>query len=181
MTNAPAAGALTRARWSPYLVGALLGVLSWATFFWMDKALGASTTMVRAAGLAVGTVSESAVRDTSYFAKYLVGKPAIEWQFALVLMLPVGAYLAARASRTFRGESVPPLWSARFGDSKALRFAAAFGGGALMLFGARLAGGCTSGHSISGNLQLATGSWLFTAALFTSGILTAKALYAKRS
>ena len=54
-------------------------------------------------------------------------------------------------------------------------------GFALMLFGARLAGGCTSGHAISGNLQLATSSWMFTGALFVGGILTAKALYTKRS
>ncbi|NIN68520.1 MAG: hypothetical protein GTO63_28200, partial [Anaerolineae bacterium] len=42
---------LKRPRWSPYLVGAGIGVLSWATFFFMDKALGVSTTMVRASGV----------------------------------------------------------------------------------------------------------------------------------
>ena len=39
---------LAKPRWSPYVVGALIGVLSWITFATMDKALGTSTTMVRA-------------------------------------------------------------------------------------------------------------------------------------
>ena len=43
---------LAKPRWSPYVVGALLGVLSWITFATMDKALGTSTTMVRAVGAA---------------------------------------------------------------------------------------------------------------------------------
>lgn len=180
-TSRAATNIWTRARWSPYVVGALIGVLSWITFLFMDKALGASTTLVHAAGMLTGIVSEDAVRENAYYSKYIVGKPGIDWQFALVVLLPVGAYLAARLSKTYRPESVPSLWRARFGDSKALRYAAAFGGGALMLFGARLAGGCTSGHSISGNLQLAVSSWMFTAALFGGGIFTAMTLYKQRS
>ncbi len=29
-------------RWSPYTVGAGIGILSWITFYFMDKALGAT-------------------------------------------------------------------------------------------------------------------------------------------
>lgn len=46
----------------------------------------------------------------------------------------------------------------------------AFAGGFLLLFGARLAGGCTSGHVITGMTQLATASFLFAAAVFAVGI-----------
>jgi uncharacterized protein len=48
-----------------------------------------------------------------------------------------------------------------------------------MLFGARLAGGCTSGHGISGGLQLALSSWVFMISLFSSGIIIALILYPK--
>ncbi len=41
---------LKQPRWSPYWVGAGIGILSWITFLFMDKALGVSTTMVRLAG-----------------------------------------------------------------------------------------------------------------------------------
>lgn len=39
------------AAWSPYLVGALIGVLSMATFYWSNKPLGVSTSYARLAGL----------------------------------------------------------------------------------------------------------------------------------
>jgi uncharacterized membrane protein YedE/YeeE len=175
---------LKQARWSPYVVGALLGVLSWITFATMDKALGTSTTMVRAVGVAERVVAPEHADDNAYFAKYIgtteKPKPWFEWQFALVLMLPVGAYLGARLSKSQIKESVPEVWQARFGPGKARRWAAAFAGGAIMLFGARMAGGCTSGHALSGGLQLAVSSWLFTGALFAAGVGTAWAVYGKK-
>ena len=55
--------------------------------------------------------------------------------------------------------------------------AAAFLGGAILLFGARLAGGCTSGHGISGTLQLALSGWIFFPVMFGAGIVTARLLF----
>jgi uncharacterized membrane protein YedE/YeeE len=49
------------------------------------------------------------------------------------------------------------------------------------MFGARLAGGCTSGHGISGSLQLALSGWVFFASVFVSGILTALLLFGKEN
>lgn len=164
-------------RWSPYLVGTLLGLLSWVTFLGMNKALGVSTTFVRLAGVAEATVAPEHVKNTSYFAKYLVGKPAFEWQFALVIALVFGAYLAAKLAGSTRKEYVPELWEKRFGPSRLKRNIGAFIGGFLLLFGARLAGGCTSGHGISGGLQLAVSSWVFMVALFGVGILAAFVIY----
>ncbi|MFT7685168.1 MAG: putative membrane protein YedE/YeeE [Candidatus Azotimanducaceae bacterium] len=51
--------------------------------------------------------------------------------------------------------SMTPMWRAKFGPSEAKRYSASLAGGFLLLFGARLAGGCTSGHMISGISQLA--------------------------
>ena len=176
--------ALKLPRWSPYVVGVLLGVLSWITFATMDKALGTSTTLVRAVGVAERVVAPEHVAQNAYLTKYLgteeKPKPWFEWQFALVLMLPVGAFLASKLSKDRIKEDLPSVWKARFGERKALRWAMAFGGGAIMLFGARMAGGCTSGHSLSGGLQLAVSSWLFTGALFASGVATAWAIYGKK-
>ncbi|MEZ5980215.1 MAG: YeeE/YedE thiosulfate transporter family protein [Planctomycetota bacterium] len=182
----PEPSLLARARWSPYAVGAGIGALSWVTFAFMDKALGTSTTFVNAAGAALATVAPDHVRENAYYAKYLVGKPAFDWQFALVLALFVGAFLAARLAR--RGDpaapappAVPPTWAARFGNSRARRAIGALLGGALLLFGARLAGGCTSGHGISGSLQLAVSSLTFVVGAFGVGIPFALLLYRRRS
>lgn len=175
---------IRRPRWSPYLVGAGIGVLSWVTFAFMGKALGTSTTLVRAAGALEHTLAPAHVEANAYFTKYLgtveAAKPVFEWQFALVLALVVGAWLAARLAGSRLVEHVPELWARRFGHSRPLRYAAAFVGGAILLFGARLAGGCTSGHGISGGLQLAVSSWVFTAAMFASGIAAAFAIYGRK-
>ncbi len=44
---------LRKPQWSPYIVGIGIGVLSWATFYFMEKALGTSTLFVGAAGSGV--------------------------------------------------------------------------------------------------------------------------------
>ena len=70
------------------------------------------------------------------------------------------------------------MWAARFGaDSLGLRLAVAFAGGGLMAFGARMAGGCTSGHGISGTLQLSVGSWIAVVCFFVGGIATALLMF----
>ena len=76
--------------------------------------------------------------------------------------------------------SMPIMWVQNFGSSHAKRFAAAFLGGVLLLFGARLAGGCTSGHMISGMSQLAVSSFIFGICTFGAAIIMAKSLYRKR-
>lgn len=172
-----------KARWSPYTVGAGIGVLSWVTFALMNKAIGVSTTMVRVAGAVEGFVSEAHIRSNSYITKYLGTMdeplPVFEWQFALVVMIVLGAFCAARLSSTQIHEAVPDLWGWRFGPSKWARFGGAFLAGIVVIFGARLAGGCTSGHGISGGLQLAVSSWIFFLCLFAAGIVTAWLLYGK--
>jgi len=172
---------LKQSRWSPYTVGALLAILSWITFAFMGKALGTSTTMVRAAGAAERLVAPDHVENTSYHTKYLgtaeSPKPVLEWQFSLVLMLPLGAFVASKfSSESFR-ESVPSLWVSRFGSNKAKRYTFAFIGGLIIIIGARLAGGCTSGHGLSGGMQLSTSGWIFLAAMFAGGVPTAFFMY----
>lgn len=177
----PVVRLLREPRWSPYLVGAMLGILSWITFATMDKALGTSTTMVRAAGGAERLIAPDHVQSEPYFVKYLGTaqdpKPVFEWQFALVIFLAVGAFIAARLSGKVRAEHVPDLWQQRFGPSKGLRYGAALLGGVILIIGARMAGGCTSGHGLSGGMQLSTSGWIFMAAMFAGGVPTAALLY----
>lgn len=172
---------LRQKRWSPYLVGTLIGVLSWLTFTTMDKALGVSTTFVNMAGSLEQLASPEHVQQNEYFAKHIIEKSAFDWQAALVLALFFGAFIARKLSGEERSEAIPSVWEASYGPSKAKRALFAFIGGALVLFGARLAGGCTSGHCISGGLQLAVSGWVFMIALFAVGIPAAMMIYKKRS
>ncbi|WP_099023070.1 YeeE/YedE thiosulfate transporter family protein [Mycolicibacterium palauense] len=88
----------------------------------------------------------------------------------------ISALFISRRFTAFR-PVLPPSWRNRFGPSPRRRAFGAFTGSFLVLFGARMAGGCTSGHTLSGGVQLALSAWLFTAALVVAMVLTAKALY----
>ncbi len=48
-----------------------------------------------------------------------------------------------------------------------------------MMFGARLAQGCTSGHGISGALQFAVSSWIFIVVAFGIATITTLFLYGR--
>lgn len=160
--------------WDPYLVGALIGLLSMATFYFSNKALGVSTAYARLAGL-LGYLASKPHTDSLRY--YQDNTPKIEWEVMLSLGIVLGAFVAALSGGEFKIAVVPALWEAHFGNSLPLRLAVAFFGGLIMAFGARLAGGCTSGHGISGALQLSVGSWIALAAFFAGGVVTAMVMY----
>jgi uncharacterized protein len=160
--------------WSPYLVGAGIGVLSWLTFYVSDKPIGASSFYATVAGWIGKAIAPRRTESLEYFQ---ANPPKLNWEAAFVLAAVAGGAAAALTGGTFVNQSVPPMWSARFGDSGALRAAVAFGGGIVMAFGARMAGGCTSGHGISGTLQLNVASWIAVICFFVGGAVTANLMF----
>ena len=172
---------LTMKSWSPYAVGAAIGVLSWFAFATADRPLGITSAFENTAALTEKAVVPSLEESNPYYAvKAKQGEsPKIGWEWMLVVGVFLGALLSSALSGDRTSMTVPPLWKARFGGSSAKRLAAAFLGGAVMMFGARLAQGCTSGHGISGSLQLAASSWLFVLVMFPAAIGTAFLLYGR--
>lgn len=160
--------------WSPYLVGALIGVLSMLTFYFSNKPLGASTAYARIAGMLGMLVAPQHTRELKFFKDK---KPTVDWEVMLVVGAILGAFLAAWHGNELTLRWLPPMWEARFGESIGLRIGVAFLGGVLMAFGARLAGGCTSGHGISGTMQLSVGSWIAVICFFAGGIATALLMF----
>ena len=176
----PAAGAAAppRGRWGPYLVGAGIGVLSWIVFAVVNTPIGISTAVSQAAGeAALPVVGREAVMNNPYWAKNV---PAWDYGTLFLLGTFIGALLDALLARSWKVEIVPAVWRERFGPSVAKRMLAAFLGGVLTLYGARLAGGCTSGHGISGSLQLALSSWTFFIVMFLAGLATSAAMFGFR-
>jgi uncharacterized protein len=162
--------------WSPYVVGALIGVLSWFAFVSVDRPIGVSTAIAKTAGMVERTVAGEHVAANAYFTKF---RPAVDWEWMLVIGLGLGAFVASRlAGDKPAAEDQCPA-PARFAWLRGHRYIAAFCGGVILMYGARLAGGCTSGHGISGSLQLALSGWIFFACVFASGIVTAAVLYRK--
>ena len=170
--------------WSPYLAGALVGVLAivsvYATTQWLGKTnyLGASTTFVRAAGLLERTAFPDRVAANEYFTKE---KVRVDWQFMLVFGIFFGALIASTTDKSFKLESVPPIWEERFGPSIAKRGAAAFLGGIVAMMGARMADGCPSGHGLSGMMQLSVSSFVALVMFFAVGVVVAGFIYRRRA
>lgn len=161
-------------RWSPYVVGAGIGLLSVLTFFFSNEAIGVSGAYARTSGMIEKLFRGEKVEQKAYYQKI---PPKINWEWIFVVALMAGSFTSAILSGDFEIVMVPGRWLESAGDSGLLRWLAAFAGGILMGFGARWARGCTSGHGISGTLQLAVSSWVATIALFVSGIATAMILF----
>jgi uncharacterized protein len=169
--------------WSPYLAGALLGLLAIASVIattqLMGKTtfLGASTTFVRAAGMLERAVAPGHVAENEYFTKE---KVRVDWQFMLVAGIFLGALVSSMTDRSFKAEGVPPIWRERFGASAGKRAAGAFLGGIVAMVGARMADGCPSGHGLSGMMQLSVSSFVALAMFFGAGVVVAQLIYGRR-
>lgn len=159
-------------------MGMGIGLLSWLVFLIVNKPLGMSTEISKFSGCATGLVTGwEAMVSNAYWAKTT---PSFGYSTVFLIFTAIGAGLSALLGGTFRWEKVPALWVAHHGGSVGKRLLAAFIGGMILFYGARLAGGCTSGHGISGTLQLAVSSWVFFAVLFAAGIVTARLLFRKQ-
>ena len=164
----------TTARWSPYAVGVGIGVLSWLTFLLSNKPLGCSSAFARSAGLLERLFRGGKTDEKPYYRLFA---PQIDWEWMLVCGVLVGAVASSLLAGQFTWAWVPATWAAEAGSGAAVRWLVALIGGFLVGFGARWAGGCTSGHGISGTLQLAASSWIAAAGFFVGGIATAMFIY----
>lgn len=160
--------------WSPYLAGALTGLVIVLSVWMAGKYFGASTTFVRSAGLIGSTVAPEQTAGNAYFLKTVL---KIDWQMLFVIGIFFGALIASLTSGTFKWQAVPDMWRGQFGETPVLRGVVAFIGGAVALFGARLAGGCPSGHGISGSLQMSISGLIALAFFFIGAVVMARMVY----
>ncbi|MBN1570245.1 MAG: YeeE/YedE family protein [Acidobacteria bacterium] len=165
---------LAMERWSPYAVGIGIGILSWLAFLLSDKPIGCSTAFARTSGMIEKLFRGQKVKEKPYYQQFA---PTIDWEWMVVIGIVVGAFVSSILSGQFSFEWIPPMWQAEAGSHIPARWAVALLGGIIMGFGARWAGGCTSGHGISGTLQLAVSSWLAAVCFFAGGIATAMFIY----
>ncbi len=157
--------------WSPYVAGVLIGLLQIPAFLLINTALGTSSSYVTVSGT-LASIVDPGIAQIDYVAKHLSGAKNW-WQVATVIGIAIGAFISSRLSGTSRG-AVSPVWSKALGTSSlAVRMLLAFVSGFLLLLGARVADGCTSGHGISGMAQLAISSFITVACMFAGGMIVA--------
>lgn len=160
--------------WSPYIVGSMIGVLLCFSFLFSNRGIGCSTAYARTSGIIEKLIRGKKVHKKVYYQKF---EPKVDREWLLVAGIIIGAFFSSILSGTFHIEIIPNLWLQNFGSSPFLRIIISVLGGILVGFGARMAGGCTSGHGITGTSQLAVASWLAIIFFFLGGITTALVLY----
>ncbi len=160
--------------WSPYVAGGLSGLVIIVSVLWTGKFFGASTSFVRSVGMLGKSFDPERVAQLEYFIRYL---PKFDWQLLFVVGIFVGSLLAALTSDSFKWQGVPDMWAERFGTNPALRGIVAFIGGIVAMYGARLAGGCPSGHGLSGIIQLAASGLIAMVFFFVGGIIMTRLIY----
>lgn len=173
-----------------------LGIVFFLAIFFV-KPIGVSTQFSLVGGIIHSLVDPSVIvedssRPTGYkstnayydkssgsLAKSI--KHPWNYDFVFVLAIPLGAYIAHKLTKrnkkiieldyssikiSYRDElkDIPTMWR---------RYRRSFMGGFIILFGARWADGCTSGHMMSGMLQSSVSGYVFAIAVFATAIPTA--------
>ncbi len=95
----------------------------------------------------------------------------------------LGAFLSAKTkgpNPTSLDRVAPEVWRNKFGEQGFYRYLATFAGGILVLYGARLAGGCTSGHMMSGMMQTSISGYLFAIGAFIPAVVLATIMFGRK-
>ena len=151
---------------NPYLAGLGLGFSLLAAFVLVGRGLGASGAFTRLNAAVVEKVAPDHAHSQAYWKKYTTRKKAPLDNFLVFQMLGVilggmlSGYAAGRLRKDVsRGPNISVRW----------RLLLAAGGGMMAGFGARLAGGCTSGLALTGGATLALSGWIFMMCFFAAG------------
>jgi uncharacterized membrane protein YedE/YeeE len=115
----------------------------------------------------------------AYFARGEYAEP-LRWRLWFLLGLPLGGGIAALTSETpnwVASFEMGPMYERVLPQALWARGAVLLLGGFLIGYGARLAGGCNSGHSIAGMSLLNPPSYAASAGFFLGGILMVQALF----
>lgn len=135
---------------NPAVGGLLIGAAQATSVLFSKKTLGVS----------------SAYEDIGkWFWSLAEGKPQPGWGNVL---FATGVAAGTKATLHYVPKTLDALSS-----GLTVSTLAAVSGGFAMIFGGRLAGGCTSGHGISGMATMSISSFVTVASMFTAGIATA--------
>nr|WP_312370024.1 YeeE/YedE thiosulfate transporter family protein [Lachnoclostridium sp.] len=127
-----------------------------------------------------GYISSNAYYDKSEGKLAKDIKNPLNYDFIFVLAIPIGAFIAYLVTKkqnkkefddTIDMIEIPEMPKQK--QNQAKLYVPSFIGGFLLLYGARMADGCTSGHMMSGMMQGSVSGYIFAAAVFAVAIPTA--------
>ena len=162
-------------RWSPYLVGGLLGILLFILLNF-SRHLGACPGVSKLAFILNYLVDSGSAMSASYFSKMTQDPTFFSFKLLFFISIILGSFLASKLSVGAPKETAT-IWTKRFGKCPFKRHMMVFFGAVILIFGNRIAGGCLAGHGMSGVSQHALTSIVFFVSVLSFGALTAKILY----
>jgi len=147
-----------------------LAVLNAAVFLHVlsNRIIGASTAYPYAADLLTGNTSNN------YFSN--IQQPG-QWELLFLTGAFVSGIVISLIRKEFKITLIHSNWKKYKGNSAIKRIIWSFVGGFILVFGARMAGGCTSGHILSGGMQFSLSSLVFAVFVFTGLLITGKYFY----
>lgn len=156
--------------WNAYVAGIALGIVLFISFILTGHGLGASGGLARGLVAIQAAIVPFHVDGHPGWASMAGGdrNPLDHWLAWAVLGTAAGGFVSGLIAKrvkiqTFKGPRI----------SKQTRWVAAFIGGSLVGWAARMARGCTSGQALSGGAVLAVGSWAFMFSVFAGGYVLA--------
>ncbi|WP_151900873.1 YeeE/YedE thiosulfate transporter family protein [Sulfurimonas hydrogeniphila] len=161
----------------PWWVGgiamSLLFYFSFSTFG-ANRPIGASTGMAYLATVLFGLDADS----YAYTAEI---EQSGAWEGVMLIGLFFGGlFMSIFVTKSFHLSLIPTLWKERKNRSVKSRMLWSFIAGFLLVFGARLAGGCNAGHILSGGSQLALSGVIFAVFALGTGVITGRFFYKKK-
>ena len=156
-----------------WMGGILMSGLLLLTFsiYGADRPIGASTYVPYAASL----IFNLDPANYSYIDKI---KWSGSWEGVMLLGVLFGGFITSVfITRSFKLSLIPTGWKKYKNNSVLSRLIWSFISGFIMIIGARLAGGCTSGHFMSGMSQMAISSMIFGVVVLITLIITGKIFY----
>lgn len=152
------------------IAGIALAVLNAIVFsgITFNRPIGASTTYPYLADILTGTTTNT------YFESI---KGSGSWELIFLAGAFISGLILSLLRKDFKLTLIHKNWKKYKGTSAPKRIIWAFTGGFIMIFGARMAGGCTSGHIVSGGMQLALSSLVFAVFVFAGLLTTGKLFY----
>ena len=142
--------------WPAWLSGILIGLVVPLLYILAGKSFGISTSLQQVGAMCAPN------SKLEYFSKY--DRSSGSWTLVFVIGIAIGGFIGARLLSVQPIEFLPESYASVSGALKLLV------GGFLIGFGTRYAGGCTSGHSITGISNLNWPSLVATIFFFVGGL-----------